>query len=1355
MKELLMKPSLHHFLLSTLLSVLILFAGLLAAPNAWSQGGSASLRGTITDLKGASVPGAAVTISNPDIGITLTTHTDKSGVYQFLEVRPSTYNLIISAAGFSTVKQSGLVLLVSTPTTNDIVMQISVGITTVEVLATTQAVNTQDATIGNAFNQSQISALPFEGRDPAAILSLQPGVVTVSTNTTLDQNSDSRGGSVNGARSDQTNVTLDGVDNNDQTKGYALKGALRATLDSIEEFRVTTTNAGAEQGRSSGAQVSIITRSGTNDLHGSAYEYNRPKNLVANDWFNKHAQLTNGEPNTPASLLRNTFGGSVGGAIKKDRIFYFAAYEGQRTREATQTSRTVPSDTLREGIMLYQCGDPTQCPGGTQQVQGIDTSQLPALTPKEYSVNVPNGYYALSSANIASMDPNCSANGVCPWGAGVNPNSLATMNQYPHANSTLLGDGFNYLGYTFSASTPNKLDTYVVKFDVNLTESGTQRLFVRLGLENDHGSLAPQFPGQDPAVVDTNNSKGIIVGYTWTISSTKVNNFRYGFIREGVGNDGSGSQSLVYLRGLDPITTDQRSTNYVVPVHNFADDYSWTRGKHTIQFGANWRYINDTINSNANSFSDATTNSGWLPDSFVAGTGGTLDPGAQSNGCDPTVCTWNFPAVSSGFGNGYDFPIMALVGPVTEIDAAYQRTKDGTLLPDGSIIGRHFRVNELDLYGQDVWRIRPNVTLTWGLRYSLLQPPYETNGNQVAPNIDLGKFFQQRIAAMDQGMTYSPTISVDLSGPANGKPGYWGWDFKDFAPRFALAWSPGATEGLWGSMFGGPGKSSIRLGAGIYYDHFGLGTVNTFDRNGSYGLTTAETSNFGAVDLDTAPRYTSSNLHDPSYGSLTDLFPPPPTGAFPQTPPTADQLGGFSPYWGLDSNMKTPYSYDLDLSFSREIQGGFVIEAAYVGRLGRRLLQERDLAQPLNIIDPQSKISYYQAASALTQLAEGNGGNGVDLSQIKQNPYWQNIFPGANGTTTAALQSFLGCSGPPNSQNLSTLNATQAIYYMSSCNLHNETTTLQELDLDCFPACPYINGQQTQGFQYFLSQFPSLFAWQSIGRSNYNAGQFSIRHKVAHGLQWDFNYVFSKSIDMGSNAERVSAYEGEIGLASLMYNAFQPGQNRSVSDYDATHQINSNWVYELPFGHTKKWGSGWNRAAQAVLGGWTISGLYRWTSGFPFSVGNGFRFPTNWDYSGNAVQIAPVKTGLAYDSNGNPNAFGAAATPGGVASLLPCTPGPGCNPSFRFAYAGESGARNNFRGQGFFGIDMALRKSWNITERQVLSFTYDVYNITNSVRFGFDATQNFPAIDTVGSFGNYNQTLTTPRVMEFALRYSF
>ena len=221
-----------------------------------------------------------------------------------------------------------------------------------------------------------------------------------------------------------------------------------------------------------------------------------------------------------------------------------------------------------------------------------------------------------------------------------------------------------------------------------------------------------------------------------------------------------------------------------------------------------------------------------------------------------------------------------------------------------------------------------------------------------------------------------------------------------------------------------------------------------------------------------------------------------------------------------------------------------------------------------------------------------------------------------------------------------------------------------------------------------------------------------------------------------------------FGFASQIIDAFDPGKNRAVSDYDATHQINSSWIYELPFGRGKKWGSSWNGVTDAVFGGWSLSGLYRWSSGLPFSVGDGFNFPTNWELTGNAVQVGPKpKTGIFTDTNGDPNAFSASTSAGGVDTLL--------SNSFRFAFPGESGDRNNFRGPGYFDIDVAVRKTWALTERQSLLFTAEAFNVTNSVRFGFDASQAGSAIDSSGSFGKYNQSLVRPRVMEFALRYSF
>ena len=219
---------------------------------------------------------------------------------------------------------------------------------TIEVSDIAQTINTSDATIGNAVSNSTIQALPMEGRNVPVLLSLQPGVVYLNSRAT-NPDQDSRSGAVSGARSDQSNVTLDGVDDNDQRQGYAFTGVLRSTLDSVEEFRVSTTNSNADSGRSSGAQVTLVTKSGTNKFHGSLYEYNRNNVGEANDWFNKAAEISAGLPNKPGQLIRNTFGGTFGGPIKKDRLFFFANYEGQKTQENVQQNLTVPTASFRAG----------------------------------------------------------------------------------------------------------------------------------------------------------------------------------------------------------------------------------------------------------------------------------------------------------------------------------------------------------------------------------------------------------------------------------------------------------------------------------------------------------------------------------------------------------------------------------------------------------------------------------------------------------------------------------------------------------------------------------------------------------------------------------------------------------------------------------------------------------------------------------------------------------------------------------------------------------------------------------------------------------------------------------------------
>ncbi len=378
-----------------------------------AQSGTTSIRGTVTDKSGAAVAKATVTLSNPERAIERTIPTGEAGEYEFLQLPPGTYQLVVEAPGFSRYEQKNIQLLVSNPGHADVQLTVGAANQVVEVSAEAAQVNTSDASLGNAVGERQVKDLPLEGRNVPDLLSLQAGVAYTGNRQDVDTNVDTRSGAVNGARSDQSNITLDGVDVNDQVNGYAFKSVLPVTLDSVQEFRVTTSNANADAGRSSGAQVALVTKSGTNHLHGSAYEYHRNTFTSANDYFVKTAELQNGEPNEPPKLIRNIFGGSVGGPIIKDRLFFFANYEGHRQREEQSVLRIVPSDSLRQGIIRYVCdtGDPN-CSTGNPNVNVVNDPVTGALVA------------SLTPDQIKAMDP---------LGLGVDPVMLDYFNTFPRA----------------------------------------------------------------------------------------------------------------------------------------------------------------------------------------------------------------------------------------------------------------------------------------------------------------------------------------------------------------------------------------------------------------------------------------------------------------------------------------------------------------------------------------------------------------------------------------------------------------------------------------------------------------------------------------------------------------------------------------------------------------------------------------------------------------------------------------------------------------------------------------------------------------------------------------------------------
>jgi hypothetical protein len=1240
--------------LRAVLALVFLVPGVVLAQMA-----TTSLRGTVKDASGAVVPNATITLTDNAKGTVLKATANAVGEYQFAQISPAKYTITVSAAGFGDQAKIAE-LLVNQPATIDFSLSVQALAVTVDVSAEAQTLNTTDATIGNSVSNAVIQSLPMEGRNVPDLLSLQPGVLYLGRQ--IDQNMDSRSGSVAGARSDQTNVTLDGLDDNDQQNGFAFQGVLRSTLDSTEEFRVTTTGSNADAGRSSGAQVSLVTKAGTNKFHGALYEYFRPSNTVANDWFNKAGELSTGEPNVPGKLIRNTFGGSLGGPIKKDKLFFFFNYEGQRTAENQEVTQTVPTKSYREGMLSYQ-----YC--------------------KDASDTVCNSVKTLQPADVAAMDATCAANGVCPWGPGADPFVLQTFSQYPLPNGNTTGDGLNLASFSFSSPHPGTLNTSIAKLDYQINDK--HHLFVRGNLQKDTQAGTEQFPGQPASSEYIDNSKGLAAGETWSITPSLVNDVRYGYIRQGFSSSGIGHGDYTTFRFISQPVAETRSDKVDVPVNNLVDTLSWTKASHSFSFGGNWRLIHNNRGSDANSFNNATTNPYWY-----------------GNAPDPADLGGGTPTFSDGFANSFQIAYGNLIGGIPEASGVYNYAVDrgaasGSLLPDGAFINRHFKANEFEYFLQDSWRARPNLTITYGIRHTILQTPYEENGQEIAPTVDTHAWFMQRGVAASEGRVYEPLLSFAPAGPANHRPGLWQKQKANIAPRLAIAYSPDA-------------KTSIRAGFGLYFDHYGEGIVNTFDQNGSFGLSTSLSTPAGVYDTDTAPRFTGINniVTNSQCVQKTKV-------TYPYEPP-GDANCGFAITWGADNHLKTPYSEAIDLSVQRELPGGFTVEAAYVGRLGRHLLQALDLAEPVDFVDSKTGVDYFHAGAQLSRLSDLHHGNpGATVQPI---PYFEDVFP-----------QMAGYDYPGES-------ATQAIYTNEWAPYrynYGETTSLADLDFYCYYGCP-------NGTQFWQSQFSSLYAWSSIGMSSYNAGQFIVRHPMGHGLQFDFSYTLSKSIDMGSDTERASEITANNSFSSIL-NSWQPSLNRAVSDFDTRHLITFDWVYKLPVGRGQAALGNAGRLVDTLLGGWQWSGLNRWTSGLPFGI---FEpgWSTNWQLESYGVTTAKVKV-RKHLEGGTPVAFdNAAAINNGIKD--------GGTP-VRLPYPGEAGERNNFRGDGYFDIDSSLTKNFKITENQNLRFAWDVFNVTNSVRF--DTNPNFSLNTQISqsTLGAYSAVLTLPRVMQFSLRYDF
>src|SRR5437588_3672514 len=426
---------------------------------------------------------------------------------------------------------------------------------------------------------------------------------------------------------------------------------------------------------------------------------------------------------------------------------------------------------MRDGVLQYTCFDPSQCTGNTTQ----------GLSGTSYTAQL--GFFVLGSNEITGLDP---------LGIGPNPVMMSYF-QSTYAglsgNDTSVGDGFNYVGYRFRAPVKFENNVFIARLDYHLTADGKHTLFWRGALQNIFNPQEPFLPGTPPMQTMEDHSKGFVVGYTAVLNPAMVNTFHWGFTRQSTGFVGNTTQEWNTFYGLDQ--SFAYSHNAQTPTNNFLDDFSWTRGRHTFQFGGNIGIVRDPRLSLQHSFPQGKGATNWMSPTGFAFTGGELDPATQG-----------FPEPNSA--TAYDLPMLSMLGMVSDVVSNYNYDKQGNVLGKGNPVKRNYGLEWYETYAQDSWRVKPNLTLTYGLRWSLFPPPWEVNGFQASPTVNLGKQFNQLVANMNQGIGYesTPLVSFILGGPANNGPGWYNFEKSDASPRISVAYSPRPQSGWLKSLFG-------------------------------------------------------------------------------------------------------------------------------------------------------------------------------------------------------------------------------------------------------------------------------------------------------------------------------------------------------------------------------------------------------------------------------------------------------------------------------------------------------------------------------------------------------------------------
>jgi hypothetical protein len=1121
-----------------------------------AQGTGGRIVGRIADPTGAVLAGVSVTLVNEGTNVSHDANTNSSGDYDFIEIPVGTYRVEFDLKGFKKNVRRGIVLDINQVLTLNMTMQLGGAQEVVDVTSEAPLVETTSTQLGTVVNDRAIVQLPLNERDTYQFLSLQPGVQS-QVGADLYYGGGSTGSvSVNGGRGRANNFSVNGGDANDM---FANLPTVQPSPDSVEEFRILTNGFDAEYGRNSGSVVNVVTKSGTNQLHGDLYEFNRNRPLNAKGYL---------DPTKEAFIL-NQFGATFGGPIKKDRTFFFVSYDGRR-RIRGVSSGTVSVPSMAETAGDFSAGSPFA--GGI--TNGFVAQVLDGRSGCDTALGLPSGGIASLPTNSAGQIPwaNVFPTNVIP-AACQDPVAADLMNQYvtPYVPQAVNGQ------LVTLGSERDRQDQGTFRFDHRINDKQNFSAYYYLTDETDFNPFNTfQAAGANmPGFGDTIKQRfqQYNLSHSWTMSNTLVNEARFTYMREAQGtfghsqhtdlvtnscasaaakpycftgaSDSSAVPSLTRL-GITPGLGPQREgvpdiavsggftigNNFEGEIPQVGNSFQWTdsitkvRGSHTFKFGGDVRrmrfdqHLYFEVSGYYNYF----------------GTG----------------------VNTTGFSDLYPDYLLGLPDQ-------YQQ---------GAAQVENVRETSVYTFAQDSWKIRPNLTLNYGLRWEFNSPLNDIGHHvqtfrpgqstttypcQLSPYSV--QYFQTQYGVANPDCNNTGVFPTGLVVPGDkGVPaGLTQTYYKAFAPRIGIAWSPGKS-----------GKTSIRAGWGMFYNPIEQLVLEQFSAEPPFG---GSTLIFGT--LFNTPFYAQSNFQypnafNPQGGEFTGIQNPKPGQPVDWSIFRPILLfGEFQPH------MRTQYSDQYNFTIQRELARNLVLQVGFVGSQGHRLLATTDL----NRSTPQTCLDIMSIAAANPANVTSFNAQASCGPFLEDNQYSIRLDP------TAPISTFHMPNGTTHALDGSTINFTGIRPYSSpNCPLNN-------------PACPADQ----------IPVFSNIFAQDTIANSSYNSFQADLEKRFSNGLQFQAAYTFSKSMDQASSFED-------------LLNPFNPRASRSLSLFDARQRFVLSYVYQLPVPK-------YSGVKGQVLDGWEVSGITQFQSGFPVHIqdGNDSELTSSIDFSaaGTPDLVAP------------------------------------------------------------------------------------------------------------------------------------